>query len=390
MITGFTIKGFKSLADFSMGGVQGFTCLVGLNGAGKSSVLQALDFASHVMRGDVENWLAKRNWSISDLHSKLTSQSNIIFAFSFVLQNGNRYTWAAGFNRSSLSCSYERVALFGSEAIFTLTRGRYTMLNSPPSKVEFNYTGSILSALKDEVLTPDLIEIRNLMLNIRSLELLSPHLMRYSLRDAASDIGVGGEKLSPFLYSIKGEQREGLLKLLRSFYPTVVDFRVKQERAGWKKLYIIEEFQGELIETEAKHVNDGLLRILAILAQAGSGKAFLLFDEVENGVNPEIVERLVEVLQSTGQQVLVTTHSPMILNYLSDDVAKQSVRFIYRSFDGGTRETRLFDIPKMGAKLKMMGPGEAFVDTSLSDLARECSSQDQLENENEDENKGKP
>lgn len=392
MITGFSIHGFKSLAKFKLDGLRSFTCLVGLNGAGKSSVLQALDFASHLIRGDVESWLTKRGWSISDLHSKLVSQSNIVVAFTFLLDDGKYYSWIAGFNRTSLTCSSEQVLEHpGRQPIFQVGRGRYSVLNAPPTKIDFNYMGSILSALKDEALSPELIEIRNMMLNIRSLELLSPHLMRYSLRDAASDIGVGGEKLSPFLYSIKGEQRDNLVRLLRHFYPAVVDFKVKQERAGWKKLYIIEKFNGELIETESKHVNDGLLRILAILAQAGSGKALLLFDEVENGVNPEIVERLVDVLQNTGQQVLVTTHSPMILNYLSDDVAKKTVHFVYRSFDGGTRSKRLFDLPKMATKLNVMGPGEAFVDTSLSELAEECARHDQANEETDDkaDSKGK-
>lgn len=384
MITGFSIHGFKSLAKFNLSGIENFTCLVGLNGAGKSSILQSLDFASHLIRGDVENWLTKRGWSISDLHSKLSSQSNIIVAFTFLLGDGERYTWIAGFNRTSLTCSSERVIKHpGQQLMFQVLRGRYSVRDAPLTKIDFNYMGSILSSLKDEVLSPELVEIRNIMLNIRSLELLSPHLMRYSLRDAASDIGVGGEKLSPFLYSIKGEQRENLLRLLRRFYPAVIDFKVKQERAGWKKLYIIEEFNGELIETESKHVNDGLLRILAILAQTGSGKSILLFDEIENGVNPEIIESLVDVLQNTGQQVLVTTHSPMILNYLADDVAKSAVNFVYRSFDGGTRSKRLFDIPKMATKLKIMGPGEAFVDTSLSELAQECARLDQEKSDSE-------
>lgn len=379
MIVGISVSGFKSLADFNLNvsaGTGNFTCLVGLNGAGKSSVLQLLDFSSHLMRGDVNSWLSKRGWSASDLHSKLTNHSNIAIAISVRIKNGEIRSWIGSFNRSSLSCTTERVFSTPGNYLFNLSRGRYAVLDAQPSKVEFNYTGSILSALKDEALHPDIIEVRNIIANIRSLELLSPHLMRYSLREAATDIGTGGEKLSPFLYSIKGKDREKITSLLREFYPSVIDFKVKQERAGWKKLSIIEEFNGELVETEAKHVNDGLLRILAILAQASSGNATLLFDEVENGVNPEIVERLVHVLQNTGQQVIVTTHSPMILNYLSDEVAQKSVYFIYRTFNGGTRSRPLFSLPKMAKKLAIMGPGEAFVDTSLSELTSECAKLD--------------
>lgn len=83
--------------------------------------------------------------------------------------------------------------------------------------------------------------------------------------------------------------------------------------------------------TEARHINDGMLRLLTILAQTQTSHSFLLFDEIENGVNPELVERLVNVLLNAPQQVLVTTHSPMILNYLPDNVARESVMFIYRT-----------------------------------------------------------
>ena len=56
MISGFGVRGFKSLVDFSIEDMGGFTCFVGLNGAGKSSILQFLDFASHLMKGDIPQW----------------------------------------------------------------------------------------------------------------------------------------------------------------------------------------------------------------------------------------------------------------------------------------------------------------------------------------------
>lgn len=381
MIVELGALSFKSMIKFEVENLEGFTCFVGLNGAGKSSILQLLDFTSHLARGDVVRWLADRRWNASDLHSKIASNSNIQLAARIKTQNGRDFAWGASFNRSSMMCTTEKVLDVSSgEMIFSLGRGRYSMHLANGSKedvkVTFNYQGSILSAIKDDVLTSELKDVKSELSNIRSLELLSPHLMRLSHRDAAADIGVGGEKLSPFLYGIKGEARERLIGLLKNFYPAIVDLKVKQERAGWKKLSLIEEYDGKRVEVDAKHINDGVLRILAILAQSASGNSLLLFDEIENGVNPEVVEKLVDVLRTCGQQVIVTTHSPMILNYLPDDVAKQSVRFVYRSFDGGTRTVPLFEIPKMAEKLRVMGPGEAFVDTSLSLLAEECAAND--------------
>lgn len=122
--------------------------------------------------------------------------------------------------------------------------------------------------------------------------------------------------------------------------------------------------------TSALGVEDGSgqSRLLAILAQAGSDRSLLLFDEIENGINPEIVKELVDTLVNCGRQVLVTSHSPMILNYLDDDIARGSVQFIYRGADGGTRARRFFSVPRVGDKLAYMGPGEAFVDTDLNAL----------------------
>ncbi|MFY8134268.1 MAG: AAA family ATPase, partial [Aquimonas sp.] len=55
MIKHFYIDNFKSLVDFRLspegGSLAKFTCLVGLNGAGKSTVLQALDFIGHLASG---------------------------------------------------------------------------------------------------------------------------------------------------------------------------------------------------------------------------------------------------------------------------------------------------------------------------------------------------
>jgi AAA15 family ATPase/GTPase len=53
MITHFYIDNFKSLVNFELD-LAKFTCLIGLNGAGKSTVLQALDFTSAVMSGEID------------------------------------------------------------------------------------------------------------------------------------------------------------------------------------------------------------------------------------------------------------------------------------------------------------------------------------------------
>lgn len=371
MIVSLKIKNFKSIVDLDIN-FEKFTCLVGLNGAGKSSLLQALDLASHLMKGDVEAWLQRRNWDAQDLHSKLSTASNIVIFLTVQLETGQRLTWKAAFNRHFLSCTREEVIdLESQKIIFNSIKGRYSVDGADSSKIDFNFEGSLLSHLKKEILTDNLLALRDKISSIRSFELLSPHLMRSTSRDSCTDIGAGGEKLASFLYSMKGSPRDTLVNLLRKFYPAVVDFKTIQKKAGWKQLFVIEDFSGRRIETEAKHINDGLLRILAILAQTNSGQNMILFDEIENGINPEVVEVLVNLLQEAQQQIIVTTHSPLILNYLGDEEAEKAVQFIYRSSSGGTKAAPLFSIKRIKEKLDYMGPGEAFVDTSLTQLAAE-------------------
>jgi AAA15 family ATPase/GTPase len=73
MITSIKIDNFKSLVDFELQ-LSKFNCLVGLNGAGKSTVLQAIDFLSQLIKGDITGWLKERQWDKGDLNSKLTKK----------------------------------------------------------------------------------------------------------------------------------------------------------------------------------------------------------------------------------------------------------------------------------------------------------------------------
>ena len=63
-----TAGNFKSLVDFKLD-LAKFTCLIGLNGAGKSTALQFIDFLAQQVRGDIKGWLEERHWEAKDLKS---------------------------------------------------------------------------------------------------------------------------------------------------------------------------------------------------------------------------------------------------------------------------------------------------------------------------------
>lgn len=373
------IKNFKSLKDVDIE-FDHLNILIGMNGAGKSTVLQALDFVSQLMCGEINTWLKNRDWSAADLNCKLSKESNIEIEVWVRLDSGIDLLWEAHFNRRKLNCTTERFSQ-NNTSLMRVRSGNFSLDDNPFKEIPMEYQGSALAHLRkgfSEEHWNYLTEFRKFFLDIQSLELLSPNLMRKRARYTNNDIGAGGEKLSAFLSSLKGDTRDRLLEMLKLFYPRTINFKISNLAAGWKKLTLIEQFGDQLLETEARHINDGLLRILAILAQTQTAPSMLLLDEIENGVNQELVEKLVNVLLAAQTQLVVTTHSPLILNYLPDDVAKKSVQFIYKSPEGATQIRRFFDIPRIADKLELMGAGDAFVDTNLIDLAQECHLLDAL------------
>jgi predicted ATPase len=63
------VDNFKSLVDFDLDLAE-FTCLVGFNGAGKSTILQVFDFIASLFQGTTDRWLKARNWKNADLTFK--------------------------------------------------------------------------------------------------------------------------------------------------------------------------------------------------------------------------------------------------------------------------------------------------------------------------------
>ena len=186
-----------------------------------------------------------------------------------------------------------------------------------------------------------------------------------------------GEHLSAFIHQLSDEQKQQLQQQLQRYYPQILFLKTKALRSGWVQLEMTEKYQNsngedERIVTEARHINDGMLRLLAILAQQFSPLETLLFDEIENGINPEITEQVVDALVASPKQTIVTTHSPMVLNYLPDDVATDSVTLLYKRPDGRTQACKFFEIPSAAQKLDCLAAGDAMLDLSLQDVAIEA------------------
>jgi len=354
------------------------TCLIGMNNTGKSTILQAVDFVGCIASGNVSQWLKDRAWKIKEIRSQFKRQYKITFKLHFTLQ-GNNYVWEGTLNPHSLICNTEQIMQIGSEKniLLKVAKGSYTFAPSLKKSIDFNYEGSILASLKEQVLNDELIAIKNFLQSVKTLELLNPSLLRKRARTTQEDIGIGGEKLSAFLYNLPPKKQKVIYQHIHHLFEHFENYHIKAKRSGWKELWIDENVSGVVtdtlfpsLKTEAKHISDGFLRMLAIFSQLQTSYAVLLFDEIEDGLNHEVMEYLLDVMLQSPQQIFVTTHSPMILNFLEDEVAQNAVMLVYKDYNAGgqTNIVRFFDIPLINEKLEYMGPGEVFANVNLKEL----------------------
>jgi hypothetical protein len=344
----------------------------------------------------VSAWLRQRDWDDADLKSRFLNRVLINFALELEVPQVGTIEWHGAYNATLRRCTAESVRVGGvdvlkmnEDSIVASGRDGSSPLVIPRQGVQ--YEGSVLSLLDTRRgLHPALQALKTSAGALRSLDMLNPREMRRRSRDAA-DIGYGGERLSGYLHGLSKTSKDALLSALQGFYPQLTSLTTTGMRAGWRDLRIAESYadaQKRPLDTPARQINDGLLRILAVLSQvthvsrAGQAAAeeaispaeapCVLFDEIENGINPELMEKLVTLLLNTDRQVIVTTHSPLVMNYLPDEVARAAVLLLFRNAAGHTKVVRLFDLPSTQKKLRLLGPGEVYVDTRLDELPAEA------------------
>ena len=137
-------------------------------------------------------------------------------------------------------------------------------------------------------------------------------------------IGLMGEELAAFLNTLKSgdpNKFQDVERALHTLMPNVDGIETEVSDVGEVELRLREGG----VAMPARVLSEGTLRILGLLALAGVGESPTLvgFEEPENGVHPRRIELIAELLRAreTGgeTQYIVTTHSPILADLLSDD-----------------------------------------------------------------------
>jgi predicted ATPase len=116
----------------------------------------------------------------------------------------------------------------------------------------------------------------------------------------------------------------------------------------------------------ARSISDGTLRFLGTLlalrtAQRGE---VVLIEEIEEGLHPTRIHLLVEFLEAVVRereiQVIATTHSPVVLQWLSPEALRDVVVFGRVPDHEGTLMRRLGDLSHFDEVIRRKGIEELF------------------------------
>ena len=117
-------------------------------------------------------------------------------------------------------------------------------------------------------------------------------------------------------------RKKVLMSWLQELTPSdIVDFEFPHDPSGRVHLQIVEA-NGRRVS--AYSASDGTLRFLAILAVllGNSPTGIYFFEEIDTGIHPNRLWLLVDLIEKQtakgGIQVITTTHSPDMLNFIND------------------------------------------------------------------------
>lgn len=136
-----------------------------------------------------------------------------------------------------------------------------------------------------------------------------------------SSIGSAGGLIAPFLYRLKNSSAhrrhfDAIRRALQRAIPSVENLDVVlDEVRGVLDIYIAQAGTAY----SSRIVSEGTLRVLALCALAADpfGAELIAFEEPENGVHPQRVEVISDILGRLAghdrRQIIITTHSPLVV-----------------------------------------------------------------------------
>lgn len=299
------------------------TFLVGRNGAGKSSLLDAVDLLREAVSDSLENAFDRRG----GLHKVQRAKSGkgrkplmgIAVVFRIIFP-GSRQTQAVyGFEvqgKTDAASSHIRECFISSkETSFERKDKTFTSARKPDVSPPAGNLVLPLIARADSLWELVLNTIRNL----RAYELSPAHMAVAQEIGERSTLDRDGANAGDVLKALEGTDAHRWINERLGIITEGIDDVHAQALLGRRVLRFVQKQEHGEVNFDASQVSQGTLRSLGVLLSLKQNPSppVVLIDEIENSVHPSALSVLLDaaLASSDGTRVVLTSHSPEVLSH---------------------------------------------------------------------------
>lgn len=318
------IRNFKAIVDSKVVKLGPLTAFIGNNGAGKSSLIEGLETYQSIVRDGLDvamqRWLGIEHARHKGQEAKEKKGKPVKpIAFKLAIGTSQRKV-----RRIELEANNDVPAnrMFISKERIAQPNITFLDRNMIGADQSYGPGRSMLSApLSDSV------DLARHILDWQFLT-LSPERMGMPVPQQRTSGGVrlarDGSNIADYLRDLRSRDinaYNGIEETMKYVLPYAIDLRpattTELERKAWLQMKEADfEVPGWMLST-------GTLRLLALLAllRHPSPPPLIMVEEIENGLDPRSIHLIVEEIRNAvlggTTQVILTTHSPYLLDLLT-------------------------------------------------------------------------
>jgi ABC-type Mn2+/Zn2+ transport system ATPase subunit len=374
VLNALRVQGFKALFDASLSSLGSFTLLIGRNGSGKSSAVEAIQWLRDATflgvpaatgYVDFNDLLNRRSELVRlDLRYQRQPHGRPVHYVLEVTEAGIRYErCVVGRTSGALTAIHSRALSKGRVTRWVGGRGRPIIVRDGNELglryVRTHGTGS----------APDLVDFlaRAVFLRLSPTAIAMPSRMESAVwRPLLSD---DGHDLASLLMRMSVRQLGRVVDRLHDIFPGVEGLLV--EPVGNEHRFTVQERMRarggtRSFDIPSSLLSEGMRRLVAIFALLESDPlpSLLVIEEIENGLDPWTLQYVLDALRAASNeiQILLTTHSPFLL----DHVAPDEVIHVQRKA-GDTSYERVSELEQVARYERVLAPGAMYLSGVFGD-----------------------
>lgn len=367
------VRNFKAIVDSKTVKLGALTAFIGNNGAGKSSLIEALETYQSIVRDGLD--IAMQRW-LGIEHARHKGQEvkerlgKSVNPISFQLAIGDS---ARKLRRIEMTVNNDPAAnrMFIATERISRMDGSWTGRDQMGAIQTYGSGRSILAGAMGDYVEQ--------AMHVRSWQFLTMSAERMGLPVPQQRTGGGvrlahdGSNVADFLLDLRRQDPnafDGIVEVMSYVLPYAKDIQPtlsssEIERKAWLQLTEGNfKVPGWLLST-------GTLRMLALLAllRHPNPPPLIVVEEIENGLDPRSVHLIVEEIRNAvlagRTQVIVTTHSP----YLLDLLTLEHLVVVERDAKGHPHFFRPADQVNLQRWAEKFAPGKLYTMGNLTGLA---------------------